>query len=176
MRSMLLTVLILLVATRPHVSLADDNDWRLSMHGLGPIKAGMKPGQVERIAGSDIVTSAHATDDHCWYMHGKGRLLGVSIMVVDGRVARVEIDSPKFRTVSGARIGDSLEQLKALYGVRYGSRLTMEPHVYRPDSGHYLTLRSKDGLEGVRFEIIDGYVTRFYGGPWEHLLLAEGCS
>jgi hypothetical protein len=173
---MLLAVLVLLAATRPHILLAEDIGWRLSMRGLGPITAGMKPDQVESITGSDMVSSEHATDTYCWYMHGRGRLRGVSIMVVGGGVARVEIDSPRFRTISGARIGYSLEQLKALYGVRYGSRLTVEPHVYRLDSGRYLTLRSNDGLEGVRFEIIDGEVTRFYGGPWEHLLLAEGCS
>ena len=82
------------------------------------------------------------------------------------------IDSPKFLSLSGAGSKSTEEQLQKLYG----PHLEVEPHKYLEDQGNYLTLRSKDGRSGIRFETENGRVFRFYAGPWEHLRYVEGCA
>jgi hypothetical protein len=93
-------------------------------------------------------------------------------MIIDGRVARVEIRrGSRLTTLSGARIGSSEDELLSLYG----ARLDIQPHKYEPD-GRTLTLRSGDGGYGLRFETLKGRVTAIQGGPWEHLNYVEGCG
>ncbi len=104
--------------------------------------------QVRNIARADVVKNPSSAIENCWYLEGRKRLKGVSFMIIDRKVARIEIDSPKFSTLSGVGVGSTESQLKK----SYGPSLQVEPHAYRSDSGHYLTLRSKDGFHGVRFE------------------------
>lgn len=150
---------------------AADSGWRLRMDGFGPIKMGMTQQQVHGVVGVSVVEETISPDEGCWYLLGQKHLKGVSFMIIDGRVSRIEVDTPQFLTLNGAGVGTTEEQLKQLYG----SHLQMDPHKYLDDSGHYLTQRSSDGLYGVRFETKDKTVFRFYAGPWEHLRYVEGC-
>ena len=110
-------------------------------------------------------------NDDCYYLRGAKSLNGISLMVIGGTVARVEVDTMAVASVSGAHVGTTEKQLKALYG----PRLKVEPHKYLEEKGHYLTLRSTDGRRGIRFETENGRVFRFYAGPWTHLRYVEGC-
>jgi hypothetical protein len=142
------------------------------MDGFGPVKPGMTPAQVKKVIGVRVLEDTDSPTEECWYIRALDELDGVSLMIIDGRVARIEIDSPEFRTLSGAGLDTSEEELKKLYG----SRLMFEPHKYAEDEGNYVTLRSQDGRFGVRFETFHGKVGRFYAGPWEHLRYVEGCA
>ena len=93
-------------------------------------------------------------------------------MMIGGEVARIEVDTMSVVSWSGARIGSTEEQIKKIYG----ARLKVEPHKYLENDGHYLTLRSRDGRFGIRFETEKSRVFRFYAGPWEHLRYVEGCA
>lgn len=142
------------------------------MEGFGPVKPGMTPSQVKKVIGVRVLLDTYSTSEPCWYIRALDELDGVSFMIIDGRVARIEIDSPKFLSLSGAALDTSEEELRKLYG----KRLTFEAHKYAEDEGNYVTLRSKDGRFGIRFETFHGKVGRFYAGPWEHLRYVEGCA
>jgi hypothetical protein len=97
---------------------------------------------------------------------------GVGVMLLDGRVARVDVDNASTRTAEGIHNGDSESHALQVYG----KRLEVEPHHYEPENGHYLTLYSNDKKLGIRFETEDGKITRYYAGTERALALVEGCS
>lgn len=57
----------------------------------------------------------------------------------------------------------------------YGPDITVEEHPYNPD-GHYLTVRSKDGRYGLRFETDKGTIQEFCGGTFDAIQYVEGCQ
>jgi hypothetical protein len=73
-------------------------------------------------------------------------------------------------TAEGVQVGDSEEHAKQVYG----SRLKIEPHHYT--DGHYLTVASKSGGYGIRFETENGKIETFYGGTFEAIQYVEGCQ
>src|SRR4029453_3650526 len=86
----------------------------------------------------------------------------LAFMIEDGRLSRVDIDSLGVPAQPGVQVGDS----EALVLKAYGTRLTIESHKYL-EEGHYLTVISKDGRFGLRFETDGKRVTSFYGGTRE---------
>jgi hypothetical protein len=96
----------------------------------------------------------------------------VSFMIVNRRLARIEVDGAGVPTASGIRVGDSEERAKQVYG----SRLKVKPHAYTGREGHYLTIRSADGRYGIRFETDNGKITTFYAGRFDAVQYIEGCE
>jgi hypothetical protein len=97
---------------------------------------------------------------------------GIGLMILDGRVARVDIDSASIRTAEGIHIGDFEAHALQVYG----TRLKAEPTFYVSDGGHYLTLLSNDRKLGIRFETADGKITRYYAGIANAISFVEGCE
>ncbi|MEO8019250.1 MAG: hypothetical protein ABI769_15665 [Pseudomonadota bacterium] len=145
--------------------------WCLGMGGLGPIRAGMTVEQVLTLADFPGLERKTPTGE-CWYLRYHGGPADFDLMIIGGKVVRVELNgASKLGTLSGARIGTTEAQLKALYG----SRLDIQPHKYDP-AGHTITLKSSSGEYGLRFETSSGRVTAIQAGPWEHLNYVEGCG
>jgi hypothetical protein len=93
-------------------------------------------------------------------------------MIMGGNVVRLELKGDsKLHTFSGARIGSTVDELKAMYG----SRLNIQPHKYDAN-GHTITVKSSGGDHGLRFETSGGRVKAIQAGPWEHLNYVEGCG
>jgi hypothetical protein len=94
-------------------------------------------------------------------------------MVVDGRIARVEVFDSTVVTNHGARIGDTEATIDSLYP----HRVTVTPHKYT--EGHYLLVAPRDstdsGLELV-FETEGGRVTQYRAGRLPEVEYVEGCS
>jgi len=108
----------------------------------------------------------------CWYMKYRAAGADFDLMIIDGHVARIELnEASRLQTFSGARIGSSESDLDRLYG----HALDSQPHKYDPE-GRTLTFKSSDGALGLRFETSHGKVTAIQSGPWEHLNLVEGCG
>jgi hypothetical protein len=167
-----LTTSLWLVAMLYLPSAWGDSAWRLRMDGFGPVKIGMTPAQVKSVIGVRVLEDINGPPNECWYMRALGELDGVSLMIIGGQVARIEIDSPKFHSLSGGHIGSTESALRKMYG----ASLRVEQHRYLEEAGSYLTLRSKDGKFGIRFEAEKRNVFRFYAGAWEHLRYVEGCA
>jgi hypothetical protein len=108
-------------------------------------------------------------DQGCFYVNPK-KHPHLNFMIENGRVARVDVDDPGVSTSARIQVGDSETHAKQVYG----SRLKVEPHHYT--DGHYLTARSSDGHNGIRFETDQGKITMFYAGRYEAIQYVEGCQ
>ncbi len=146
---------------------------RLSFDGLGPARIGMTRQALEAALGSPL-SKDDATDDatSCEMVHPLRRDDSVSYMLRDGRLARIDVDTDRVFSVSG--IG--LDATYASVMSAYPGRITVSPHAYGGPEDKYLTLLSRDGSRGMRFETIGGKVMRFYAGTAEAIQLIEGCQ
>jgi hypothetical protein len=91
-------------------------------------------------------------------------------MIIDGRLARIDVDAPGILTDTGLQVGDS--ETRALKV--YGPKVKVAGHQYI-DTGHYLTVRSDDRRYGIRFETDMGKITMYYVGAYEAIQYVEGC-
>ncbi len=96
---------------------------------------------------------------------------GVSLMVVEGRVVRVDVRNPGVKTREGAGIGDSEERIRQLYA----GAVEVQPHKYT--DGHYLVVTPSDGSERRLIFETDGAVVRTYrAGVLPEVAWVEGCG
>jgi hypothetical protein len=147
------------------------SSWCLGFGGLGPIRAGMTVEQVMRLADFSGLERKHPAGE-CWYLNYRGGSSAFDLMIIGGKVVRLELQGNSgLHTFTGARIGTTEAELKAMYG----ARLDIQPHKYDTD-GHTITLRSSGGDHGLRFETSGGRVTAIQAGPWEHLHYVERCG
>jgi hypothetical protein len=147
------------------------SSWCLGMAGIGPIRAGMTVEQVLPLADFPGIERKHPVGE-CWYLRYHGGGADFDLMIIGGKVVRVELKgASKLRTFSGAGIGTTETELQTMYG----ARLDVQPHKYDP-AGRTITLKSSGGDFGLRFETSGGKVTAIQGGPWEHLNYVEGCG
>jgi len=145
--------------------------WCLGLGSLGPVRTGMTVEQVLRLADFPGLERKQPAGD-CWYLNYRAAGADFDLMIIDGRVARIELTGQsRLGTFSGARLGMDEASLPKLYG----GGLDAQPHKYDPD-GRTLTWRSPDGMLGLRFETSHGKVTAIQSGPWEHLNHVEGCG
>lgn len=146
--------------------------WCLGFDHLGPIRPGLSVEQVLTLADFSGMERRQPADQ-CWYLSydgQKSRGPAFKLMIIDGRVVRIEL-AGSLHTLSGIRIGSTEQELQNVYG----ARLDAQPHKY-DENGRTFTYRSSDGAHGLRFETSSGKVTAIQGGPWEHLNYVEGCS
>lgn len=146
---------------------------RLSFHGLGQARIGMTRHELEAALG-DRLSKDDATADasSCEMVHPLGGDDSLSYLLRDGRLARIDVDNDRTLTLSG--IG--LDATEAAVMATYRGRVTVTPHAYAGPEGKYLTLLSRDGSRGLRFETSGGKVTRFYAGTADAIQLIEGCQ
>ena len=146
---------------------------QVAFTSLGKARIGMNEQALVRALGAPLTHVApEAEEEGCYYASGRGLPKGASLMMLNDRLARVDVTEPGIRTISGAGVGTSESELKRLYG----GKLAQEPHAYIGPEGHYLTLRSTDGRYGVRFETDGQLVTGFYAGTAEAIQYIEGCQ
>jgi hypothetical protein len=142
-------------------------------YGIGPLRAGMTIAEARRAVPSFSVPQSAEKEGLCQYATVKGLPPGVSIMVEDGIIGRVDVDSVAPPTAEGARVGDTEERVKALYP----NRVTVSPHKYT--DGHYLTVRSATPgytIHRIVFETNNGRVTQYQAGRVPQVQYVEGCS
>jgi hypothetical protein len=105
----------------------------------------------------------------CRYARPGGECTGLHFMLVDGVLARIDVDDGDYPTISGARVGDSEERVQALYK----NRLEVSRHAYV--EGHYLRLVSGDGKSALVFETERGTVVQIRIGRLPEADYIEGC-
>ena len=104
----------------------------ISLRGAGPVRLGM------------------TLSEACAYLESKAIPEHLGFMFAHCRVVRVDVSHEGIRTVSGAGVGDSQARNKQLYS----AQITIEPHHYEPEKGHYLNYWSKSAKHeyGIVFE------------------------
>lgn len=147
--------------------------WRVTEHGLGPLRAGMSVGEARRALGGALSSPASAAE--CDYAEWRGGPPGVRVMTERGRVARVEVVSGAVATDAGARIGDSAARVRELYA----GHVAETPHKYVAGA-QYLTVTPASPADGA-FRIVfetdsTGRVTRYRAGLRPPVEYVEGCG
>ena len=139
--------------------------------GFGPVKVGISLAALNRILHTSFSAPSDPDEHACFYVDVP-KQAGVALMILNGRVARVDVnDNIKIITVEGIHVGDS--ENRALQA--YGKRVKVTPHAY-VTGGHYLTIFSSDKKYGIRYESEDGAITRYYAGTAQAISFIEGCE
>jgi hypothetical protein len=143
------------------------NGWTATAGRIGPIEIGMTRRDAESALGAPLVGPADAAT--CLYVRPSRGPDGVLVMLVDGRVARVDVRQAGISTDAGIQVGDREARVREAYG----ERLTSSPHKYT--SGHYLAV-APDAIHQLVFETDGERVTRYRLGRLPEVEWVEGCS
>jgi hypothetical protein len=139
--------------------------------GIGPLRAGMTLAEARTALGTlDIRAGADTLG--CDYIHSRNLPSGVNVMIVEGKVARIDVKTREVTTTEGARVGDSEQRVLSLYG----KRASVGPHKYT--DGHYVTIKptSGDTTHLIVFETNADTVTYYRAGRVPYVQYVEGCS
>jgi hypothetical protein len=150
-------------------------DWalnsKLSLKGLGPLRIGTPLSEVT--SRLEFVRDKDFSTQTCSVLHPTGVPAGLIIMITNGQVSRVDINSPEYTSLRGARVGMTEEELMGLYP----GELTVSYGKYNPD-GRYLTFVPKDAADrNFRMVFVtDGKrVLSFATGRLPEVEYVEGC-
>jgi hypothetical protein len=149
------------------------SDLALNEDGLGQIQIGMT---LDDAVNMGLLNENPNMNTHCDFVFpavGAGIPDGVSVMVVNGKVARIDVDTGAVTTEDGVKIGDSEDRVKSVYG----DELTVEPHKY-VDGGHYMTVMGDSASVGkaLVFETDGKHVIMFRAGRLPEVKWVEGCG
>jgi hypothetical protein len=147
--------------------------WEVSIRAYGPIEWGMTLAEAEKAAGRSFEKS-DSLESGCRQIRlagdsGKGPLF----MVVDGRIARVDVTDPGIQTNHKVAVGDDETRVQSMYS----ERVTVSPHKYT--AGHYLTVGPRTAADSgyeLVFETDSQRVTRYRAGRLPEVEYVEGCS
>ena len=163
--------LIALAFAAAGAATAQASDFRATMGGLGPIRVGMSASALERVLGTRLPETQDYSEDACRQVEAGPNWPGTSVMLLDGRVARIDVSQRGFFTLSGAAVGDT----EASVFKRYGRRIWASTHVEGVDDSKYLTMFSSDRSLGIRFETDGERITSYYVGTARAVQFPDGC-
>jgi hypothetical protein len=149
------------------------SDLTLNEDGLGQILVGMTLDDAVSMGLLNENPNMNANCDFVFPAVGAGIPEGVSVMVVKGKVARIDVDTGAVTTDDGGKIGDSEDRIKSIYG----DELRIEPHKY-VEGGHYMTVMGDSASAGkaIVFETDGKRVTMFRAGRLPEVKWVEGCG
>jgi hypothetical protein len=152
-------------------SSAASDTWVVRFNRTGPVKIGMSLSQLNAVLHVKISMPEDGDGQSCFYAEPAKRH-GIAFMLEKGYVTRVDVFQPGISTVEGIGVGDTEARARQVYG----DKLKVEPHAYTGPEGHYLTVRSSDGLYGIRFETDGKNILSFYAGKKTAIAYIEGCE
>jgi hypothetical protein len=149
------------------------SDLSLNEDGLGQIQIGMNLDDAVNMGLLNENPEMNTQCDFVFPAVGAGIPDGVSVMVVKGKVARIDVDTGSVTTEDGAKIGDTEAKLQTIYD----GDLQIEPHKYI-EGGHYMTVMGDSASAGkaIVFETDGKRVTSFRAGRLPEVKWVEGCS
>jgi hypothetical protein len=146
-------------------------DSTITTQGLGPVLAGMTLEEAEAAAGTDLVAEGSALGGCRSF--GVENLPGVSFMVVDGDIARVDVTEPTVATRSGLRVGDSGDAVEE----EYDASIVRTPNEVAVDWND-LTFVPDDAEDETRLVFgtdASGVVAHIIAGRLPEVGWPEGC-
>ena len=138
--------------------------------GIHPVRIGMTVDEASEAAGLALIPLTEATP-RCYFVEPEGGPVGVALMVYDGKIVRVDVNSGRVTTKSGIGIGSTEEEILELFG----NQIEITEHFFT--TGHYLTFVPVDDT-GFRvvFETDGSVVVNFRSGQLPQVLWIEGCN
>ena len=133
-------------------------DSTVHIRGVGDVSVGMTLSEASMVAGFPLVPASEIADPSCYRVAPQGGIAGVSFVVAEGTIATVEIDGAPITTRSGAGVGDTEDEVKALFP----ARLETEP---RPEGGGNLLLFVPASADDAGYRVVfvtDGEVVLRY--------------
>jgi len=148
------------------------SDLALTEDGLGQLQIGMTLTEAVNMGLLNERPDLKSACDFVFPAVGAGIPDGVGVMVVKGKVARIDIDTGAVATDDGAKIGDTEDRIKTIYG----DDLQIKPHKYT--DGHYMIVKGDSASAGkeIVFETDGQKVTMFRAGRLPEVEWVEGCS
>ena len=146
--------------------------WTVRYDGIGPVRIGATVAELEATLGAQLARR-DSLDPRCDYLRNPALVPGVWFMMVEGRIARIDIDSAGPATAEGVRIGDDAAKVTTLYA----PRVVASPHKYT--DGQYLTVTPAAPADsGFRliFETNGGKITHVRAGRLPEVGWVESCS
>ena len=145
----------------------------LNEDGLGPIQVGMTLAEAVNMGLLNENPNMKKECDFVFPAVGAGVPDNVVVMIVRGKVARIDVDTGSVTTEDGAKIGDTEEKIKSIYN----GDLQIEPHKY-VTGGHYMIVMGDSASAGkaIVFETNGKVVTNFRAGRLPEVKWVEGCS
>jgi hypothetical protein len=149
--------------------------FRTYVNGWGGVQVGMTIEQASQAAGVKFILDKDVHRNGCRYAQPPQGLKDVSLLLTNGRVARIDIGpGSTIKTRRGAGIGDSEDRIKELYP----GRIEVARHEYN-SQGHYLTFvptSTRHQAYRVVFETDGQKVLSYRVGKLPEVSYAEGCS
>jgi hypothetical protein len=133
----------------------------------------MTRAEAEAALGASLAIQNDSGWKDCAYIPDDRLPHGVSVMVENGMVARVEIDSGAIATAEGARIGDTEDAIRQLYR----GHVVVTPHKYT--DGHYFTVKPSAAVDSayrIVFETDGRRVMQYLAGRVPAVDYVEGCG
>ncbi len=151
------------------------SDFAATLRAVGSVRLGMSVEEAIEASTLDLTQDfGRASKDNCFFVAAGTRLPGVSFMVVDGEIVRIELNPPSaIATRSGVRIGTSRESLTTVYanniqpapeGVSEGEALAFVPN------------DEEDADYRIYFTIENGEVSSFRVGTLPAIDNLSGCA
>jgi hypothetical protein len=151
---------------------SDSGELTVTERGIGPLRAGMTVAAASAALGGALAVPAGGDTASCTYARWRGGPPGVRVMIAEGRIARVDVDSSRVATATGVRVGDDESRVQSLYP----ARVVVSPSKY--EKGHVLTVTPSagDSTLAIVFETVGGRVTRYRAGRRPEVEYVEGCG
>lgn len=134
----------------------------------GAVVYGMSLAALERA----LAESLSVGDSSCDFVMPKRLPAGVSVMVVSGQVARVDVDTTGVLTVEGIGVGSTEADVYRAYP----GLIRTEKAPYEELPAHALILTPRDTSRGMVFETDGHVVTNYRVGRRPEVEWIEGCS
>lgn len=148
------------------------------INGIGSVQVGMSITEASQAAGTPLVKDSSRIDKvyNCFFVKPQNEPNGINFMVTNNRISRVDVfQNRSITTIKGAKIGDTEEQIKALYP----GLIQVTPHAYnRTGYYHYLTFVPQDQADRnyrLVFETDGNRVTNFRAGKLPEVEWVEEC-
>ncbi len=146
--------------------------WIVSPAGIGPVHIGMTVREVGRALG-DSTFSPQGANSSCAFARHATMPPGTSLMLSDGRLVRVDVDSSGVVMDTGLRVGDS----EVAVMVMHSGHVKVDSDKYRPAPAHVLTVSVPgDSTNAMVFTTDGSSITSFRVGRRSAVELVERCG
>lgn len=149
------------------------SDVTVNEDGFGQIQIGMTLDDAVNMGLLNRNPNMNTQCDYVYPAVGAGVPENVGVMVVKGKVVRIDVDTGAVTTDDGAKIGDTEDRIKNIYG----DDVKVTPHKYN-EGWHYMTVLGDSASAGkaIVFETDGRKVTRYRAGELPEVQWVEGCG
>jgi hypothetical protein len=169
MLKILAAALTCLTALSMHASV---HAQRVTPTGVESLKIGMTVKQLSKQLGEKIVIPREyeGNDEHCFYYTPK-RFPKVSLMIIEGKFARIDVTEAGPSTLFNIQVGDEINTLVK----NFNGSLKVDHLEYTSGEEKSFTYLTADKRRGIRFGTNKGRIGLFYAGNAKAIQYIEGC-